>query len=970
MKLSISFAFLSGGIRNYSFLFVFMLLICSLPFKTLHAQQAADSLNTGSIKGKAKDSMYNFMLTSATVAVYVDKDSSLVQYTLPNSFGEFTISHLPVNVLLRLVITHVGYKDLLRKFTISPDQKKIDFGFLYLYQQSYDSSGKMLEAVVVTSKPPMRMNGDTVEFNADAFRMAANATAEDLMRRLPGFTVWGDGEVTYNGKKINAILVEGKPFMGSSDPTVATQNLPKDALDKIQVYQQRDERNPLDSTMYANIKLKEDKQMGYFGKLSAGYGTDKRYTADGMMSGFNKKLQLNAVGALNNINKLANSTDVLIKNSSFKGEGTNIDYQSNFNMRGLNEPVAAGLKFQYDFIPDVQYRKSSRLNADYFFNNNDATQINNSLTNNFLKTDTVLSRKSGNVSNNQSRDQKLNARYTWESEYTNLSITSSLSESYDKNASQDLSEQEKTGMGIISSSLSRKESESTNRNIQMGAEYSNRNSYSYDNDKRIPTEFTIGYNFTAYDNDRYSRNQTAFTSNSKAEDNRSFDRIYEQRDASGATHTITARYPGLTRLLFNKHSFGGILMELSGNFSFKNDDYTDQVLDLDTLSKSYKTNTYLTNTRNVSTQNIQPAFNISKTFYKGLTNRYNKWLSIQAKLRQQYFSMDHRAVQSFQNFAYDYAYFVPDASIEYNNHQYGSYEVKYGLNFSTGVNYPGVNNIAPLVDSTNLWYIPKGNPNIKPQYKKDLDFIYTFTTRTPKNPLSFDLKIGIGMIVDNITDSSVYDNAGVRTVYAVNMKGNKYMNGEYGIRKSFEIKKNTTLEANGRYNIDIGQDPQYIDNVSILSKSTYHNIVLGLRFRNRDLLNLRAEQGMSIYDSKQEGFNNNRFKSTNSYTRLIGVLQFPKGISWGSNVTYNQNNSNNSASVYYTIWNASVTCRFLRENNGEIRFSALDLLRQNKGIVNTATANTQTFTTSNVLQHYYMLTLAYYPRQFGKKKSK
>ena len=209
-----------------------LVLFCGVLHNTSVNAQTTDS--TGSIKGKAKDSIYNFMLTSATVAVYKDADGALLQYTLPNNFGEFTVEKLPFNIPLKLVLTHVGYKDLVKQLSLSPTQKIKDLGTLFLYQNERDSSGNILEEVVVKSIPPMRMNGDTIEFNADAFnKMDKNATAEDLMRRLPGFTIWSDGEITYNGKKINAVLVGGKPFMGSTSASVATQNLPKDALDKI-----------------------------------------------------------------------------------------------------------------------------------------------------------------------------------------------------------------------------------------------------------------------------------------------------------------------------------------------------------------------------------------------------------------------------------------------------------------------------------------------------------------------------------------------------------------------------------------------------------------------------------------------------------------------------------------------------------------------------------------------------------------
>lgn len=944
------------------------ILVCLLFISSLVSAQSKDTLQTGNLKGKVKDSVYNFMLTSATVAVYKDADSSLIQFSIPDNFGEFIIQPLPVETTLRLIITHVGYKSLFKKIIIPKAGKQLDLGMLYMYQNT-NAEGNVLDEVVVKAVPPMRMNGDTVEFNAAAFRMDENATAEDLMRRLPGFTIWGDGEITYKGKKINVVYVEGKPFMGSTDPTIATQNLPKDALSKIQVYQQHNEKNPLDSTMYANIKLKEDKKMGYFGKLSAGQGTDKRYAVDGMLSGFNPKLQVNTVGALNNINKLAGSTDVLIKNSSFKGEGANMDYQSDFNMRGLNKTVAAGLKVQYDFIPDVKYQKSSRLNTDYFLNSINNEVNNNSVVNNFLKADTILTKHSASVNSNRSTGQTMNTRYAMETEYMTLDVSGSFSGKQSKSVNEGASDQEKTGWGKISSSFSRTENETNDQNLNIGINYTNREISNRRNNYkiRIPAGFTLGYQFSVNNNDGYSRNQTQYISNVNPNDNRSYDRVYDQKDARGTLHTIKVTYPSLTRLLFNNHRLGGVQLGFSASFTLGKDNYTDKVLDLDSLSQKYKINNYLTNLSDFTSSNVQPALTISKIFDKGLTNRYNKQVSINANLRTQYYKMENRSSHDFQNFSHNYSNFIPDAAIEYRNHQYGSYEAAYSINFKTAVTYPGVNSIAPLIDSTDLWNMPIGNPNIKPQYQKDLVFEYTYITRTPKNPLNLDLTIGIGKTDHNITDSATYNDAGVRTVYVINMNGNRYMNGAFGARKLFEIKKNTTLEANGHYTIYISQNPQYINGALNLSKNTDQNIIFYIGFRHKEVINFKVEQGFRVYKSKQEGFNDNQFKSFNSYSRLIGTLQVPQNLVWSSNITFNRSSSNNSKPVNYAIWNASITYRFLTGNRGEIKFAALDLLRKNKAIMNTASANTQTFSNSNVLQQYYMLTLSYYPRKFGKR---
>jgi hypothetical protein len=98
---------------------------------------------------------------------------------------------------------------------------------------------------------------------------------------------------------------------------------------------------------------------------------------------------------------------------------------------------------------------------------------------------------------------------------------------------------------------------------------------------------------------------------------------------------------------------------------------------------------------------------------------------------------------------------------------------------------------------------------------------------------------------------------------------------------------------------------------------------------------------------------------------LTGVLQFPTGLLWSSSLTYTKNNFGNQSPVKITIWNASLTYRFMKGKNGEIKFSALDMLKQNRSIVNTTEGNMQVFNSSNVLQQYFILTLSYYPRKFG-----
>jgi hypothetical protein len=66
------------------------------------------------------------------------------------------------------------------------------------------------------------------------------------------------------------------------------------------------------------------------------------------------------------------------------------------------------------------------------------------------------------------------------------------------------------------------------------------------------------------------------------------------------------------------------------------------------------------------------------------------------------------------------------------------------------------------------------------------------------------------------------------------------------------------------------------------------------------------------------------------------------------------------------MWNASAAYRFLPGRNAEMKFSAFDLLHQNTGSINSGSGNVFTIGRTNALQQYFMLTLSYFPRKFGK----
>ena len=225
------------------------------------------------LKGQLSDSMQKQQVQDATVSLVNAKDSSLVGFTRTDSAGRFSFDRLKPGKY-RLSASQVNFHPLWKTVELTADA---DLGPVIMKDKSI-----MQEVTVTAQRPPVVVNGDTLEFNAEAFKTKPNAVVEDLLKKLPGVMVDKEGNITVNGKPVNRILVDGKVFFGD-DPKMATRNLPANVIDKVQVADDKEEamRNGDDNMnnvgKVVNITLKKGVKKGWFGKLYAGAGSTERF---------------------------------------------------------------------------------------------------------------------------------------------------------------------------------------------------------------------------------------------------------------------------------------------------------------------------------------------------------------------------------------------------------------------------------------------------------------------------------------------------------------------------------------------------------------------------------------------------------------------------------------------------------------------------------------------------------------------
>ena len=254
------------------------------------------------ITGTVSDTAEKRNLSNGSVLLLRPLDSILVQHTRTDVTGRFTLKNIPPGHYLFLV-TYPSYADYIDELTVK------DSGTMTLPTIGMVLKSKLLQEVVVSgNKGAIRLKGDTTEFNADSFHTQPNATVEDLLKKLPGIQVDKNGKITAQGEAVKKVLVDGEEFFGD-DPTLVTQNLRADMVDKVQVYDKKSDQATFtgiddgqrDKTI--NLKLKDGKKNGYFGRATAGQGTDGFYDYQLMANYFRKKEKIAGYGIISNTGK-------------------------------------------------------------------------------------------------------------------------------------------------------------------------------------------------------------------------------------------------------------------------------------------------------------------------------------------------------------------------------------------------------------------------------------------------------------------------------------------------------------------------------------------------------------------------------------------------------------------------------------------------------------------------------------------
>ena len=254
------------------------------------------------LEGVVRDSLNN-PLELANVVAINQETSALESYGVTNENGKYSLE-LGANSSYKMQVSYVGMKT----FEEVLSTKETDLTRDYVLQMD-----NALDAVEIVYEMPVVVRGDTVIYNADSFKTGTERKLGDVLENLPGVEINEDGQVEVEGKVVNKLMVNGKDFF-DGDTKLATQNIPSNAVSKVQVLRNYAEvgqlsgvRNNQDNVAL-NIKLKEGKENFWFGTITAGAGLapdDELYLLQPKLFYYSPKYSINFIGDLNNTGEVA-----------------------------------------------------------------------------------------------------------------------------------------------------------------------------------------------------------------------------------------------------------------------------------------------------------------------------------------------------------------------------------------------------------------------------------------------------------------------------------------------------------------------------------------------------------------------------------------------------------------------------------------------------------------------------------------
>jgi hypothetical protein len=737
-------------------------------------------------------------------------------------------------------------------------------------------------------------------------------------------------------------LVDGKEFFGN-DPKMATRNLPANMIDKVQVSEDKDEAelNPDKAKgeigQVINLKLKKGVKKGWFGKAYAGAGTDELYEAGAIVNLFRDTMQVSLLGFTNNLNRAGFGFNDIRSLGGFDRSGMNMMMMnSNGGIavngisfggtgEGINQSVGAGFNMNHVL------RSGFTLNTQYFYGRtrNDIAELNNrqqflgdTIFNTRTTRDEVLETNShrlgfglrGKLDSLTRLEFKPNLVFSTQE-------SSRLTDIFNSDNYEGLLSTAENLQNVNGKDVSYNHSFMLFRNfIKKGRTLNVTNSVNYG---KFNNEQTNDAFYTYYD-DGIAVSQS---------------RLDQLRDRD--QHNLSA--------ILNANFVEPISKSLSLRLGYALT-YFDSDDDLSTFNKSASSDKY--EILNPSLSNALSRRSWRNTVNAGFNWKY-KTLSLTAMAN--WVALDiYNKFYSGDKVDQHFKYLLPGLNVNWK-------ELNFG--YSVNVSPPGISDVQPVPDNSNPLFIQFGNPDLEPAKVHNLNLHY-FKNVTQKT-MYISAYMNASMRDNAITRARTLNPDGSQVTIAQNVDGNYDLYSNFNINKQYKLKKNFQFNVGAGYNVDFARNYLIVNNRKGYAKQFNFRpqATAGLNWKDVIEWNIMHSRGFGKATYESPDFTDIDF--TTHYTNTELVLRWPKNIVWESSVVYRYT-SQVAPGIQKTsaLWNAGVTFLFLKEQKGQLKLSAFDLLNQNINMFRFTSENSVIDRQINILQRYFLLTFTYNIRNF------
>lgn len=887
------------------------------------------------ISGTALDEILKTPVEAATVYLSLKKDSTVIDYTITDKEGKFRLEVKKIDEPVFFRISDDLNGDYFVEFESLTENKELGEVIL--------SSAITLNEAIVTGAPPIRIKTDTLEFNASSFKVRPDANVETLLKQLPGVDIDEDGKITVNGKEVNQILVNGKPFF-DKDGKIALQNLPAEIINKVQVTDTKTKKEELagdkasGNNASINLTIDEEKNKGFMLKVLAGYGTDERYESSVMLNYFKGNTKISILGSSNNINSVGFSMNDIFDNMG-GGRNTSVRVSDNgsFGINGMNfgggagitQSHLGGISYSDTFAKDIEF------NGNYFYTQADSKNNNYTRQQNLLP-DNIYTTESRSNTRNQSFGHNLTTSFEVKVDSTS-SIWIEPSYKYNKTKSSEIFQT--STVNEIDELLN----ESNGNTFRETLEQSFANSINYFKSFKNKTRLSLDFSNSNQNNKSEETNQTATI-------------FYQTDDEDDIRNQYVNTHNNTDSYNFNFEYEIPVLDSATigvGNlYEIRNIESVKNTFDYDEVSGEYvNLNPLLSTSVSSDFKRVNPyvSFNLKK----------NK-ISFDLSAGTQFLSQ-----KNFGNYLSQDYYLKQDEifpSVRFNgNYSFGQNASIY-LNYNYEMDLPSAEQLLPIENLSNPLYTYIGNPDLNP--------LKTHTVYLGFNNFNFQSRTGFNVYVggnykeEDVAAFRTIDENFVTTSTYRNIEGNYMIWGGLNLNKSFTSGRNKFrmgggISVNHSFNQGFIESQEYSSSNYSISPRFNFNWDLG------EILSVNPSYNLRYQFTEYENYNIESRTNIVHNFKLTTTNYWPKNFVFGNDFgyTYNSNIADGFKKDFF-LWNTSLAYNFWKDQL-VFKVKVYDVLGQNTGDRRTITDTYISDVQNDVLQRYVMFSLGFKLDKFG-----